>query len=209
MENSAFHNTVVLADGDFPEHDIPLSILRNASRIICCDGASRTLVNAGYEPFAIVGDCDSVDQPIARKYSDRIYRIAEQETNDLTKSVRWCAEKGYNNLVILGGTGRREDHTLGNISLLADYANFVNVRMVTDTGIFYPLLKSDTFRSFKGQKVSIFSIDPETEISSRGLKYPLVRMRLKNWWMATLNEADGDSFSIDFNGGPLIIFLVF
>jgi thiamine pyrophosphokinase len=209
MENSGHTDTVILADGNFPQHDIPLGYLKNASQIICCDGASKALVAAGYEPAAIVGDCDSIDEIISAGYAGRIYRIDDQETNDLTKAVRWCAERMIKDIVILGGTGKREDHTLGNISLLAEYAHFVNIRMVTDAGVFYPVLESTNFRSEKGQQVSVFSINPETEITSSDLRYPLNRMKLANWWMATLNEAMGESFRLEFTGGALIVFIAF
>jgi thiamine pyrophosphokinase len=209
MENSNFPTTVILADGDLPWHPTPLGILRSALRIICCDGAAKGLISAGYEPFAIVGDCDSIDEDLKTLYADRIFKIDEQETNDLTKAVKWCSEKGYNDLVVLGGTGKREDHTLGNISLLADYAHFVNIRMVTDTGIFYPLLESRVFESIAGQQISIFSVNTETEINSFGLRYPLRKMKLANWWQATLNESMGESFSIEFKNGALIVFIAF
>jgi thiamine pyrophosphokinase len=201
--------TVILANGKFPEHEIPLGILNYATRIICCDGAAGPLMKFGLEPVAIVGDCDSLDSSITGKYGSIIYRIPEQETNDLFKSVKWCSDRGYLDIIILGATGKREDHTIGNISLLAEFANAVNVKMVTDTGIFYPVLKSTRFDSIAGQNISIFSIDPQTEISSSGLKYPLVQRRLKNWWEATLNEATGQSFSLDFKGGALIVFFGF
>jgi thiamine pyrophosphokinase len=80
--------------------------------------------------------------------------------------------------------------------------------MVTDTGIFRPLLKSSEILSFPGQQISIFSIDPETEVTSYGLKYPLNQTKLTNWWFATLNESLGDRFSLDFNG-RLIVYLKF
>ena len=198
--------TVILANGSFPQHEIPLGCLRAAKRIICCDGAAQSLLEFGLEPFAIVGDCDSLTPGITVKYSGRIFRSSEQDTNDLTKSVKWCSENGFNDLVILGATGKREDHTIGNISLLADYAASVNVKMLTDTGILFPVTESSKFGCFKGQQVSIFSIDPETKITSVGLKYPLVNRKLKNWWEATLNEATGSSFELDFRGGPLIVF---
>jgi thiamine pyrophosphokinase len=81
--------------------------------------------------------------------------------------------------------------------------------MVTDTGILQPFLKSSAISSFPGQQVSIFSIDPETEITSFGLRYPLSRTKIKNWWFATLNEALGDSFSLEFNDGRVIVYLKF
>jgi thiamine pyrophosphokinase len=209
MKITEFPGTVILADGSFPEHKIPLGCLRNASRIICCDGAAGSLIEFGLEPFAIAGDCDSLDQWIIDKYADRIFEDADQETNDLTKAVRWCYESGYKDIVILGATGKREDHTIGNISLLAEYARTIRIIMVTDTGTFYPFLESCSVPSLPGQQVSVFSIDPETEITSSGLKYPLIKRRLRNWWEATLNEALGDQFELKFLGGSVIVFMEF
>ncbi len=201
--------TVVLANGKFPDHPVPLGYLLNAKRIICCDGAADSLVDFGLEPFAIVGDCDSVNKKIADKYQDRLFRDNDQETNDLTKAVNWCTGRGYKNIVILGATGKREDHTLGNISLLVEYAKIITVKMVTDAGTFIPILESNKIETQKGQQVSVFSIDTDTEITSSGLKYKLVNKKLSNWWTATLNESEGDNFTLEFNTGPLIVFLKF
>jgi len=201
--------TVIIADGTFPTHDIPLNYIRNAERIICCDGSAEDLVSAGFEPHAIVGDMDSLTEEQVNRYADRIFPDEDQETNDLTKAVTWCKESGFDDLVIVGATGKREDHTIGNISLLAEYIKDVNVIMVTDTGLFLPLLKSSEISSFPGQQVSIFSIDPQTEITTHGLKYPLNNTRIRNWWVATLNESLADAFSLEFTSGRLIVYLKF
>jgi thiamine pyrophosphokinase len=203
-----FPETAILANGKFPDHPHPLGYLLNARRVVCCDGAADSLIDFGLVPYAIVGDCDSVNRKVAEKYSDRVYRDNDQETNDLTKSVKWCANNGFKDLVILGGTGKREDHTLGNISLLAEYAGFVNIKMVTDAGIIFPILESCEIESEKGQQVSVFSIDPDLEVTSLGLRYKLDKTKIKSWWIATLNEAMGDTFSLEFNG-KLIVYLKF
>ena len=201
--------TVIVADGIFPQHEIPLVYLKNAKRIICCDGSVQNLVLAGMQPDAIVGDMDSLNDELTNRFTDRIYLDENQDTNDLTKAVSWCRDMGYKDIVIVGATGKREDHTLGNISLLADYIKYVNVIMVTDTGILRPLLKSSQISSFPGQQISIFSIDPETEVTSNGLRYPLRRTKISNWWFATLNEALGDIFSLEFDAGRVIVYLKF
>ncbi len=206
--NTQISGTIVVADGSFPGHEVPLGYLERASRIICCDGSAENLVKAGYTPDAIVGDMDSLSEDLKKRFSDRLFPDESQDTNDLTKAVMWCQKMNYRDIIILGGTGKREDHTLGNISLLAEYAENVNIRMITDTGTFIPFLQSCNVPSFKGQQVSIFSIDPATEISSTGLKYPLNRLKAKNWWVATLNESLGDSFSLEFTG-RVIVYLKF
>lgn len=207
--NNPNKRNVIVADGSFPTHEIPLGYLRNAARIICCDGSAKTVINAGFIPDAIVGDMDSLDEELSSRFADRIYKTDEQENNDLTKSVMWCIGNGYNDLVIIGATGKREDHTIGNISLLAEYVSSVRVTMVTDTGFFIPLNKSAELPSFAGQQISIFSIDCDTEITSSGLKYVLNRTRLTNWWQATLNESLGNSFRLEFGKGRLIVYLKF
>jgi len=200
---------VILADGSFPEHSVPLEYLRKARHIICCDGSVSSLIMTGLEPEAIVGDLDSLDNSMAERFSDRLYKDAGQETNDLTKAVRWCIKNGFERLVILGATGKREDHTIGNISLLAEYSKEVDVIMVTDTGMISPLIKSGSVKCFPGQQISVFSIDPETEITSAGLKYPLRGMKLQNWWRATLNEATAYTIELRFGEGSLIVYQKF
>ncbi|MCX6334900.1 MAG: thiamine diphosphokinase [Bacteroidia bacterium] len=201
--------TVIVADGDFPFHQVPLDCLEKADIIICCDGSAESLLKAGKIPDEIVGDMDSLSDDLAVRFADRLYIDKNQETNDLTKAVNWCHESGYNDVVILGATGKREDHTLGNISLLAEYSEYLNVKMITDTGIFLPFHNNCKIKTRKGQQVSIFSINPETEITSSGLRYPLRKMKLRNWWRATLNEATGDVVKLEFEGGPVIVFLEF
>ena len=81
---------VIVADGEFPQHDKPLGYLKAAATIVCCDGSAEKLIRAGFIPDAIVGDMDSLDPNIAARFTDRIHQDNDQETNDLTKAVMWC-----------------------------------------------------------------------------------------------------------------------
>jgi hypothetical protein len=46
-------------------------------------------------------------------------------------------------------------------------------------------------------------------VTSKGLKYQLDKLRVKNWWRATLNKTEADSFELSFIGGPLIVYQKF
>jgi len=199
--------TVILADGDFPVHPVPLAILQGARRVVCCDGAAVKLLDAGREPDWIVGDLDSLPEPLRARFAARLAADPRQDVNDLTKAIRFCAARGWNDWVILGATGGREDHTLGNLSLLVEHARGVaGAALVTDTGRFTPLYASGRVASRAGQQISVFSFDPATAITSRGLRYPLERLRPARWWQATLNEAMGPAFELVFDGGPLLVY---
>ena len=201
--------TVILANGDFPASTHPLRILQEAERIVCCDGAAQALLAHGMEPTMVIGDLDSLADETKKRLRGRIIQVVEQETNDLNKAFRYCLSQGWLDITILGATGKREDHTLGNISLLADFAKQAPaIRMVTDYGCFLPMLASGTISCTPRQQVSIFTLDAETPIVSQGLKYPLNGLVPRRWWEATLNEALGDSFMLEFpKGKSLLLFL--
>lgn len=199
--------TVILANGTFPVHTVPLARLREADLIVCCDGAAEKLVAHGLEPGIIIGDLDSVSPELKDRYRKILVQDFDQETNDLTKAVNWCIAAGIGEVTIVGATGIREDHTLGNISLLADYSGKIDAVMLTDTGCFRVYDRSVTIDSQPGQQVSLFSLDPSLKVTSTGLKYPLHNLTLHSWWRGTLNEAEGTKFSLEFEGGKLILFL--
>ena len=123
----------------------------------------------------------------------------------MTKAVQFCIKKGFKDLVILGATGLREDHAIGNISLVAQYAEEVNVQMVTNHGIFRSIKKTSEFISFPGQQVSIFPLNSETRIISKNLRYPLDEVRFDAWWKGTLNESLADTFLLEMEEGESVI----
>jgi len=199
--------TVILANGNFPKHKIPLEFLFNAEQIICCDGAAQNLLNAGFKPDFIVGDLDSVSEEIKKQFASILLYRAEQETNDLTKAVNFCLENNRTEITILGATGKREDHTLGNLALLTDYAEKADVQMLTDNGVFIPLLKTSTLESYSGEQISIFSLNPDTTLFTfHNLLYPVNKRRLTSWWQGTLNEAESNYFTISFDEGKVLVF---
>ena len=181
-------DAVILADGAFPTAEEPLRLLREAPYVVCCDGAVRHWPQCD----AIVGDGDSVPDELRQ----RLIQVSEQEDNDLTKATRHCMARGLRSLAYLGATGRREDHTLGNIALLMRYyRDFgLDVLMATDDGWFVPASGSATFDSKPGQQVSLFNFGC-TRLVSEGLKwqaYPYQQL-----WQGTLNEALGTTFRIE------------
>ena len=198
--------TVVLANGAFPTHNVPLSFLQKAERIICCDGATENLLAFGLEPDYIVGDLDSISDELKSRFASILRHNPDQETNDLTKAVTFCAENNWKSITVLGATGKREDHSLGNISLLVDYSESVDIQLLSDYGVFAPITDSTRFESFEGQQISIFSLTPETLFTTNNLKYPLAQRPLTSWWQGTLNESIGNYFEIEINQGKVLIF---
>ena len=124
---------VIVANGEFPSASVMHRWIDRAPLVVCLDGAANRLLQQGYRPHLIIGDGDSIQPGLAQRYGLEFIRVDEQETNDLSKAVRHLRERGCCRLMMLGITGRRDDHTLGNISLLVYYLQMgVKAVAVTD-----------------------------------------------------------------------------
>lgn len=195
--------TVILASGLFPTTERALRYLREADFLACCDGAANDCVAAGFEPDVIVGDGDSIAPNVMERYADRVVRIAEQETNDLSKTFHHCLQLGRrDSFVILGATGKREDHALANLALLMDYAEeHADVMMVSDFGTFYPCCDTKRLSVNPGQEVSIWNFGA-SYFSAEGLMYPLYDFT--KLWQGTLNVATRPDIAVHAKGNFLL-----
>lgn len=195
-------DAIVIDAGNFPTNPLALSWLNKCQRVVCCDGAADRWLASGHMPWRIVGDCDSMSAATKEKYKEIIRRFPDQETNDQTKAITYLKNKGFRRIVILGATGRREDHTLGNISLLVDYLKQgIEARIYTDYGTFIPVKDSETFHCPAGTQVSIFNFGA-SHLHAEGLRYPI--RNFDSWWQGTLNETEKEQFTIHAHGYLLL-----
>lgn len=210
------YDAIVLANGAFPSAAAPLAVLqhwlkhRDEVLLACCDGAVNNLQGYTEElPDVVIGDLDSVHDSLRHRLADRIIHITEQETNDLTKTMTYISqERGVRRVVLLGATGKREDHTLGNLSLLPSYAALVDELIVlTDTGYFRLITSDSAIEVGLGSQLSIFNF-AQTPISLSGVHWPLEQRTLAALWAGTLNRADEDTIIIRTDS-PLLLFVAY
>ena len=210
-------NVVILAAGEFPRKAYPLYLLREADAVVCCDGALASALKHGVQPMAVVGDMDSIAPAVLKKFEGKVVKFAEQDDNDLTKALRYVLEAfpTVSEITILGATGKREAHTIGNLSLLMEYEKSfglcdrgVNVQIVSDYSTAFVVGDSCSLALGEGRAVSFFTCDPSLNIKSSGLQWPLDSVVFDNWWKATLNRATSDDISLKFNHpAPLLVIL--
>ena len=202
----------ILANGDAPRHPIPRQILSEASLLVCCDGALATARALGREPDFVVGDGDSIPPPDRESLGERFVHISEQDSNDLAKAFRFVCSHATQppsslHIAILGATGLREDHTLGNIFRLVEFTAMVpDTSIYTDTGVFEAVRSERTFDASPGAPVSVFAPIPGTAVSSKGLQWPLNGVSLASLWSGTLNRATGHSFTLCTDGNPILVY---
>ncbi len=206
---------VIICDGAFPKTEYPRYLIRTADFIICCDGAlrkflrnSKAIFGAERLPDKVIGDMDSLSPAMKARYGDLIVTIDEQENNDQTKAFTWALENigGIGRITILGATGEREDHTIGNVSLLMEYARTyrpqdrgIDVQMISDHATIFAITGTFEMECGEGRKVSIFSPDNSLRSTSEGLKFQTCNVVFDNWWQATLNLAVKDRVRLELS----------
>ena len=206
---------VIVCDGKFPRSEYPRYLMMSADFTICCDGALVKYLRAGKSMFGqerrpdlVIGDMDTLSRAMQKKYSDIIIKENEQEHNDQTKAVRWAVNNldDVGHIYIIGASGGRLDHTIGNASLLMEYTRMfeldskgIILEMVTDEGTAFAINDTIEFDCGVGRQVSIFSPDNNLRIKSTGLEYPTDDVVFDNWWKATLNNAVSDTVRLEFS----------
>lgn len=197
-----YSHVVIVGNGEFPTTPLTLKILKEATTVILCDGAANSYIKTGRNFDVIIGDGDSVSTEVKQNYASKIIINSDQETNDQTKAINFLYSKGITEISIIGATGKREDHSLGNISLLIDYMQQgINAKIFTDYGVFIPVTGNAKVLVNPKQKVSIFNYNC-TEMSAIGLKYPI--RAFNALWQGTLNEALNNEIIISTNGQYLL-----
>lgn len=213
---------VIICDGSFPKTEYPRYLISTADFIVCCDGALRKFLKASSSIFGeerlpdlVIGDMDTLPAAMQKRYSDIIIKETEQEHNDQTKAIRWVLHNldDIDAIHIVGATGGRTDHTIGNVSLLMEYTRMfdlgeINLEMVTDEGTIFPVTDSVEFDCGQGREISILSPDNTLQIISEGLEYRTDDVVFDNWWKATLNKASEDTVRLKFSHRSLALIIM-
>ena len=205
----------IICDGQFPEKEYPRYLIRTADFTICCDGAltkflrnSKSIFGEEKAPDLVIGDMDTLSEKMQLRYRDIIIKETEQEHNDQTKAVRWAINnlEDIDHIYIIGATGGRIDHTIGNASLLMEYTRMfdlegkgISIEMVSDSGTAFAVNDTIDIDCGIGRSVSLFSPDNSLKIRSEGLEYPTDEVVFDNWWKATLNKASRDTVRLTFS----------
>lgn len=192
--------TVILAAGEFPRRGgVAWNLLANSRLVVACDSAADAYRRRfGKSADYIVGDMDSVRSV----GSAEVVRDTDQNTNDLTKAIEFCRSRGWRDIVIVGATGKREDHSIGNVFRALD----AMVPVVTDYGVFHPFVGKAMFGTAAGAAVSVFAPYPGTKMTSRGLVWPLDEVAFENLYVATLNRASAKRITLTTTR-PACVFL--
>ena len=186
---------IILANGQYPSHPAALNMLHTAGTIICTDGSANKLLENGLTPNVIIGDMDSTT--VGQDSFKGLYvKISDQDNTDLDKALEWSKLNSLSPLTVLGASQLREDHTIGNLILLANYSDELDINFVTDYFTITCHQGKRSFTSFKEQLVSILPVEDIQSITTEGLEFPLIDEPFPISSRGISNRATGHQFII-------------
>jgi len=190
---------IILANGQYPSHPAALNMLHTAGTIICTDGSANKLLENGLTPNVIIGDMDSTT--VGQDSFKGLYvKISDQDNTDLDKALEWCKVNNLSPITVLGTSQLREDHTIGNLMLLANYSDELDINFVTDYFTITCHHGKQSFTSFKQQLVSILPVEDIQSITTEGLEFPLIDEPFPLSSRGISNRATGHQFIITSSG---------
>ena len=194
---------IVIANGSFPSHPVPVNYLENHGTIICADGAADKLINYGKKPDVVIGDFDSTKI----KNNTRIKNWIEapnQNKTDLEKTFEWCINNNIIKIVLLGAGGGREDHMLGNLFILAKYHEKLNCEIITNHSKIICASGENHISTHSNQNVSIIATEPIESITLEGLQYDMKNEKIFPSARAISNKAVSNQFYLKSSGRVLV-----
>ncbi|MFV0520585.1 MAG: thiamine diphosphokinase [Lachnospirales bacterium] len=166
----------IFVNGYIKDYDIIKNILKKDSFFIACDGGLGHLDKLGINPNLLIGDFDSIDLNILSKYSEveKLEYPTDKDFTDLELALEYLKKIKVKSAYILGGTGGRLDHTLGNIFLLKKFYEYgIELKIIDEIQEIFFIKGSKNFTGYEGKYLSIIPLEDIVCHSSFGLKYQL------------------------------------
>lgn len=196
---------LIVGNGEVSEKIKPL--LPENAYVICADGGFRHMDKLGLTPDIIIGDMDSVKADLHGEKTI-VYPVRKDFT-DSEIAVNYAIDNGFSDLVLIGFTGTRMDHTLNNLFLLKGISERgVRAEIIDEHNIIRYAEKENILHGKKGDIVSIIPIEGDVSgITTEGLDYPLFSGTLEfGKGRGVSNVMTGDECRITVkNGSALII----
>lgn len=182
--------------------------------VIAVDGALELIDRLSIPIHCLVGDFDTVSLDILKKYErkENLYveqHIPEKDETDTELALRIAMEKNAADITIVGATGGRLDHFLGNLHILLQPLRrnipcslldpWNRIRLVQEYCVFSEENAFGTYISF------LPFTDEVQDVSLTGFKYPLNHACLKKGnTLGVSNERIASKAEVRLGKGILI-----
>ncbi len=208
--------TLIVADGDVPSRAAVDQLLGAAPQlVIAADGGALKAEALGYPPRVVVGDADSLAPTDVERFRaagvDVLIRPPDKDESDTELALDDALNRGATRVVIVGGFGgRRLEHTLANVLLLASERLKGRDICLADGASTLRVMHSNETLEINGWPHDYVSLLPLTwhvsGVTTVGLRYALTNEMLEQGPARGLsNELTSHTATIQIDQGRLAV----
>ena len=196
---------VIFSGGAFEKPD--WVTLPKDAMILCADSGLRHARALGISPDWVLGDFDSSSE---QPEGESVLRYPpEKDDTDTELAIKRALAMNCSHITLLGATGGRLDHMVGNIHLLFPCLQKGTYAEIVDSqNRLYLIDGEHTFRKGEtwGKYISFLPLTEEVKgITLRGFKYPLTDRDISiGTSLCISNELVEEEGTITFSDGVLI-----
>ena len=205
---------IIISGGNPPSKELMMQETTENTYIIAADSGANCLYEYNILPHLLLGDFDSIDKKAFNyfKESNCIIDVypTEKDFTDTEIAVQKALSMKPKEIVLLGCTGSRVDHLLGNIGMLQICLEKGVPSCLKDENNSIRLF--DTPITLKGSIGELFSVqsygDEVVGLTIEGAKYPLNNYNLKIGQSISIsNEFATSQVELKFKSGTLMVIL--
>lgn len=159
--------------------------------LICADGGGNHALQAGHLPDALIGDLDSItpeNLDLCRQKKVYIQQFPrEKDETDLELALEYAVKQLKHHEIaqeslnednhtfwLLGATGGRVDHLMGNLALLLHFfKRGYSIHIKDPLHEIYLIQGREELKGRAGQELSLIPITEKAQVTTEGLYYPL------------------------------------
>lgn len=204
---------LIIANGESCSMELLGQLLEWSPFIVVLDSAVHRVMELGIKIDVLLGDFDrgiDIEKIVQNQYPIEIVHTPNQDKTDLEKAFDYLIEKGFPAVNVVWATGRRADHSIANMTNIVSYKSKLQIVLIDDYSIIYPLLPlPNIFQKWytKGTSISLIPVGTATNISTENLLYSLENEQLTlGYRSGNSNEAKNDGFvRISYESGDLLL----
>ena len=204
---------LIVSGGERPSIELLKEIAAESELIIGADKGCDSLYDSKIIPKYIVGDFDSANIKKVNYLKEygaiKLEFNPEKDFTDSDSALNLAIDEGANDIILLGVTGSRLDHTFGNLGLLISALNKnVKATIINENNKIFIVRNSVSLnKDIRYKYISFLSYgDVVKGLTIRNAKY-----NLKNYdlfigdTMTVSNEFIDENIEVEFKSGKLLV----
>jgi thiamine pyrophosphokinase len=204
---------IIVSGGKKPSLSLYNSVHDSSCKVIAADSGAEFFRENGMIPHVLLGDFDSITDETFSFFEDKTEVIrydAEKDFTDTEAALVEALKENPEEIILLGCTGNRLDHFIGNLSLLERaLSKGIKAYIMDDHNKIFMMDKPGIIKKDFGDYISFQAFRcPVKGFGVKGVKYPLWDYELVlGDSMNVSNEFAEKYISVTFKEGILMVFM--